>query len=84
MNEVILFKGLFDNDLNSPLFDDLPCKKCGIVPETKQYMAKTIKGVFVKRTDRLSRIDCDASVGTEPPMYETYHNQCWYEEVLND
>jgi hypothetical protein len=84
MNELILFKGLFDNDLNIPQLDNQPCKVCKKIPETEEYMARTLKGTLIRRIDRTARVDCDASVGNEPPRLETYHKACWIEEVFND
>ena len=82
IREQILFHQLFDNDLNIGALDDTPCKVCQIIPITKEYMVRTLKGTLLPRIDRTSRIDCDASVDNEPPKLETYHKECWIEVVL--
>ena len=40
------------------------------------------KTIFLKK-DRSSRIDCDASTGTNPPKYQVYCFQCWKRAVLS-
>lgn len=82
IREQILFHKLFDNDLNIALLDDVPCKKCGKIPEIKKYMVRTLKDTLIPRVDRTLRIDCDASMGDEPSMLVTYHRECWIQEVL--
>lgn len=84
MNEQTLIKSFFDNELDVPALDGVPCKKCGKVPEIRAYTMKSQLGNVLQRVDRTSRIDCDASKGKEPPMLETYHRECWMKEVFND
>lgn len=84
MNEGHLAKRVFDNELNTPLLDNTPCKRCGEIPETKRFRKKSSLGNMFIKVDRTSRIDCDSSTGSESPKLQTYHKKCWLEEVLDD
>lgn len=84
MSENVLSKVIFDIELNTQYLDGKPCKRCHIVPEIKEYMFKTKKGKLIPRMDRSSRIDCDSSIGSELPKFETYHKECWLKEVLDN
>lgn len=60
--------------------DYKPCARCGKIPVLLALQRQLKNGRTVTYFDRTNRVDCDKTTGKKP-MMETFHIECWLEEL---